>query len=77
MYEYKFVKIAMSKFGIVSPKEDYHRIIDEHASRGWRLVQLYSPPIGIYGVATFVEIVFEKKQKTPTVSQQHVRQPFD
>ena len=62
MYEYKIIKVELSKIGTVTPKEDYHRIIDEYASRGWRLVQLFVPPVGVYGVAKYIEIIFEREE---------------
>ncbi len=63
MYEYKAIKVGLSKVGTIAPKEDYHRIIDEYASRGWRLVQLFAPPVGVYGVATYIEIILEREEK--------------
>lgn len=63
MYEYKFIKIELKTAGVLKPveaKEDYHKIIDEHAEQGWRLVQIFAPGTGIYGAAAHFELIFEK-----------------
>ena len=61
MYEYKFVKIEM-KSGInsVKPKEDYHKIIHEHANDGWQLVQIFAPSTESFGASGYYEIIFSK-----------------
>ena len=43
MFEYKFVKIEMKGVLTKSPKEYYHKIIDNNAKEGWRLVQIFVP----------------------------------
>lgn len=62
-YEYKFVKIEtkVHAFKGVTPKEDYHQVIDQHARDGWRLVQIFAPPIKGYGMADFYELIFERE----------------
>lgn len=61
--EYKFVRIPIK--GIFRPKleEDYHDIIDEHAKRGWRFVQVFAPSITGKGYALFYELIFERDVK--------------
>jgi hypothetical protein len=63
MYDYKFVRLEMEKFSFteLKPKQDYHIIVEEHARQGWRLVQILTPPTGIYGSATHFELIFEKQ----------------
>ncbi len=41
--------------------EDYHEIIEGHAKEGWRLVQIFAPPIKGYGIADYFELIFEKE----------------
>ena len=60
MYEYKFVKLKLSSF-LKNPEQDYHAVITEHAHQGWRLKQIFAPPISGYGVAKFYELIFERK----------------
>ncbi|MFC1754358.1 DUF4177 domain-containing protein [Thermoproteota archaeon] len=62
-YEYDIVRV--NKKGVLNVKfeEDYREIIKEKAKHGWRFVQAFSPPIEGYGVAKFVDIIFEKKSE--------------
>jgi len=59
MYEYSFRKIEVKKW-TVGVKEDYYHIIDDYASQGWRLVQIFAPPLVSRG-APFYELIFERK----------------
>lgn len=61
MYVYKFVQVKL-KTGMFSskPAEDYHKIIEDHANEGWRLVQIFTPPLSYQGNASQFELVFEK-----------------
>ncbi|HEY9059123.1 MAG TPA: DUF4177 domain-containing protein [Pseudobacteroides sp.] len=61
MYEYKIIRVECKKIGTANAKENYHTIIDDYASRGWRLLQLFAPPIAGYGTASYIELVFEKQ----------------
>ncbi len=61
MYEYKYVKLKVKGLFIRKLEQDYHAIIAEYAKEGWRLVQILTPPIGSYGIATYFELIFEKK----------------
>lgn len=63
MYKYEFVRIELKRFSLkeLKTKQDYHKIIEENAKKGWRLVQIVTPPTGIYGSATHYELIFEKE----------------
>ena len=66
MYENKFIKVELKTTGLLKPaetKEDYHKIIKEHAEEGWRFVQIFAPGTAIQGVAAYFELIFEKKVK--------------
>lgn len=72
MYEYEFVKLDAGGFlkSTVSPSEDYRQIIRQHARDGWRLVQVFAPPVTALGVARYFELIFEKaKEPTATGSE--------
>lgn len=68
-FEYKFVKIEVrvQAFKGVLPKENYHQIIEDHARDGWRLVQIFAPPIKGYGWADFYELIFEREVSLPSI----------
>lgn len=57
MYDYKFVKVEANKW-TGEPKDDYKRIIAEHAEEGWKFVQIFAPPT--MGYANYFEIIFER-----------------
>lgn len=65
MYKYKFIKIdleykAFTKKAMI--KEDYHEVIETHAREGWRLVQIFAPPIKSFSPeADFYELIFERE----------------
>ena len=63
MFEYKFVKIdaEVKAFGENLLKEDYHEIIHDHAKDGWRLVQIFAPTFHGYGIAKYIEMIFERQ----------------
>jgi len=65
LYEYKFVKdeVILPLFGPTEPVYDYHKIIEEHAKEGWRLVQIFSPAIGtgFGGNVKYFELIFERE----------------
>jgi len=66
MYEYKFVKIDLDGFLIAPrrPKFSYHQAINEHASDGWKLVQIFAPAVSVIsgGTPDYFEVIFEKKK---------------
>lgn len=57
MYDYKFVKVEVNNWK-GEPKEDYKRIIAEHAEDGWKFVQIFAPSIA--GYAQYFDIIFER-----------------
>ena len=59
MYEYNYRRIEVEKWK-VGVKEDYYQIIEDYASEGWRLVQIFAPSIVGRG-APFYELIFEWK----------------
>ena len=62
MYKYEFVKIKLkSGFMSVKPEADYQEIIHEYARKGWKLKQIFAPPIAGYGTASYFELIFEKE----------------
>lgn len=66
MFEYKFVKLQMDRGLTTSrPIDDYHEIIRDHASKGWRLIQIFAPPTTQIqlraGYASFFELIFERE----------------
>jgi len=63
-YEYNFVKIELKTgFKALSPKEDYHEIIEDLASKGWRLVQVFAPPTAGSGLAHYFELILERPRE--------------
>jgi hypothetical protein len=55
-YEYKFVTVGQGK-----QDKDYHDVILENASDGWRLVQIFAPGAGgLWAKASFCEAIFER-----------------
>ena len=61
MYEYEFVKIELGGFFVVKPKQDYHQVIKSYAEKGWKFKQIFAPGTSNYGVATYFELIFERK----------------
>ena len=59
-YEYKFVPIKLSWGWTSKPTEDYRKVIRLHAQEGWRLVQIFAPPVRGYGRAITFELVLER-----------------
>ena len=68
VFEYKFVRVELRQhwnwLAVENrPTEDYHRIIQEHADQGWRLVEIFAPAIEGYGRAPFFELIFEREKE--------------
>lgn len=63
MYEYRFVKIDLDGMMTKKPKDDYHRVIDQYAREGWRLVQIFAPSVSVGGggIPNYFELIFEKQ----------------
>lgn len=62
-FEYKFVRLEFSSV-IKSSKPaeaEYQNVINDHAKKGWRLVQIFAPGDGVYGSVRYYEIVLERR----------------
>jgi hypothetical protein len=63
-YEYKFVRLGEGWLGAKRAARDgYQAEIEKHARDGWRLVQVFAPGTGAYGVARYFELIFERPRK--------------
>ena len=65
-YEYKFVRIGeyagSAVFGVRDrDRNAYEDIVHEHASDGWRLVQIFAPGVAAFGAAKYYELIFERE----------------
>ena len=61
-YEYTFVRLGEGWLNVRrDARENYQRIIHEHAREGWRLVQIFAPGVGAYGTAKYFEAIFERE----------------
>ena len=60
-YEYDIIRVRKKGTLKVRFEEDYREIIKQKAREGWRVVQLFAPPIEGYGVVQFVDLIFERK----------------
>ena len=61
-YEYKFVRLGEGLLSVRrSGREQYQRVVTEHAEQGWRSVQVFAPGIGVYGAAKYYELIFERE----------------
>jgi hypothetical protein len=63
MFEYKFVTIELVGIFNRGPKDDYRKVIEEHAKQGWRLVQIFAPGTAAEGRAKYFEIIFERPKQ--------------
>ena len=63
MYEYKFVRVELGGRWTRKPKQEHHRLVEEYAKEGWRLVQIFSPAVSVLGGGTpdYFELIFERK----------------
>ena len=61
-YEYKFVRIGEGWLSArKEAKQEYQRVIQEHARQGWRLIQVFAPGIAAYGAAKYFEVILERE----------------
>ena len=62
-FEYKFIRLGE---GLLYVSKDaqatYQEVVTEHAKDGWRLIQIFAPPIGGAGSGTakFFELILER-----------------
>jgi len=62
-YEYRFVRLGEGWFAARKAAEhSYHRVIEDHAREGWRLVQVFAPGSGAYGAAKYYEVILERER---------------
>lgn len=66
-YEYKFVRIGEYRgsalFGVQDKaRQSYEPVVHEHASEGWRLVQIFAPGTAAFGAARYYELIFERER---------------
>ena len=61
-YEYKFVRLGEGWIGAKrEAREEYQEQVHQHAREGWRLVQVFAPGVGAYGVAKYYELILERE----------------
>ena len=60
-YEYKFVRLGSHWWRRGAELATYQSVVHDHAREGWRLVQIFSPGVGVYGSATYWELIFERE----------------
>ena len=61
-YTYETVRIELkSGFLGMKAEEDYREVIRRYAAEGWRLVQAFAPPVVGYGLAQYIDLIFEKE----------------
>jgi len=60
--EYRFVRVGEGWLCAKPPdKTNYQQIVHDHAAKGWRLVQIFTPVIAGFGAAKFYELIFERE----------------
>jgi len=62
-FEYRFVRIKVGIFRNHAEQE-YRETVHRHAREGWRLVTIFAPSLGVYGVSTYYELIFERPVET-------------
>jgi hypothetical protein len=61
-YEYKFVRLGEGWLGAKKKGiKGYQEAVHQHARDGWRLVQVFAPSFGAYGVSKYVELILERE----------------
>jgi hypothetical protein len=61
-YEYKFVRLGEGWLGAKRTAGlEYQEQIRQHAQDGWRLVQVFAPGTGAYGMAKYYELILERE----------------
>jgi len=62
-HEYMFVRVGEGWLGARSKAErEYQQIVQDHARDGWRLVQVFAPSTGTYGVSKYFEVILERER---------------
>ena len=61
-YEYKFIRLGEGWLSARKEATDgYQKVVHQHAREGWRLVQVFSPGVGVYGAAKYYDLIFERE----------------
>ena len=63
-YSYTFVRVNDRSSSKDIENKEYQKIIQEHTQQGWRFVQVFAPPIGVYGVAPYYDLIFERASES-------------
>ena len=65
MYKYKFIRVNLGGIFTRKPEMDHHKLIEQYAKQGWRLVQIFSPAVSVSGggIPDYFELIFEKNVK--------------
>ena len=61
-YEYKFIRLGKGWFWTAREADTYKEVIEKYAKEGWRLIQVFAPSRGIWGLANFHEVILERKK---------------
>ena len=61
-YEYKFIRLGKGWLWPTSEADTYKEVISEHARGGWKLIQIFAPSRGIWGLSNFHEVILERKK---------------
>lgn len=77
-FEYKFVRIGEYRgsaiFGVQDKaRKRYEPVVHEHASQGWRLVQIFAPGTAAFGAARYYELIFERERAEALHAQNGAR----
>ena len=77
-FEYKFVRIGEYRgsaiFGVQDKaRKRYEPVVHEHASQGWRLVQIFAPGTAAFGAARYYELIFERERAETLHTQNGAR----
>ena len=60
-YEYKFVRLGEGIMSVrKAGREGYQEAVQKYAAKGWRLVQIFAPGTGGYGMPKYYELVLER-----------------
>ena len=77
MYQYEIVRINFTYSfwkKVWQPCKDYHLIIREYISQGWRFVDIFaSPTKGWLGGVEYIEIYFERNVKPDESVSDHLK----
>jgi hypothetical protein len=61
-YEYKFIRLGKGWLWTRSEADNYKGVIEKYASDGWKLVQVFAPSRGMWGLANFYEVILERRK---------------